>query len=154
MRYKIPRDIWAALESAESWLNDAAALPPALKHNALRYFSYIKAWELYTIADEQFSAWANKRKTDPKLFRDHGFKLEGSPRVTNITIKEGKPIEVHHSTGDEKNQLLQTLIYGKDGVSRSKVFERGWFFDTFNNRLKGKIELLRVVMQSLERYDF
>jgi hypothetical protein len=153
MAYTIPKNVWSHLHSAQSLLDDAAALPPAFKHNATRYFLCIKGWELYRIANEKFSAWALRTTADPKLLRDHGYKLDGSPRVLNIVITDGKPVETSHETGEQKKELLQTLIYGSDDKSRQEIFMRGWHFDTFVRRLHGKIELLRITLRALEEIE-
>ncbi|HJP96023.1 MAG TPA: hypothetical protein VJ843_01485 [Candidatus Saccharimonadales bacterium] len=151
MSYQVPKEIWANLQSAQSLLDDADALPGALKHNATRYFFYIKAWELYRIADAKFSAWAQEKPLSPKVLKDHGYKLDGSPNVEYIVIIEHKPVITNHETGSEKSKLLQKLTYGEGTISRNALFARGWFFDDFHNDLIGKLKLLRVALESLEK---
>lgn len=153
MPYKVPKDIWSHLDSAQSLLDDAAALPGAFKHNATRYFLWVKAWELYHIANAKFHAWAQETPVDPKVMKDHVYKLNGSPEVQYIAIIDGKAVETMHNTGQEKSKLLQTLLFGTDEKSRQDVFMRGWHFDTFHRELVGKIQLLHVVLKGLEEIE-
>jgi len=147
---EVPKDIKNHLASSPSLLDDARALPPAFKHNATRYFLYVKAWELYRIADEKFSSWALEIPIDPRVLRDHGYKLDGSPSIHYVEIENGRAVETTHGSGEEKNKLLQTLIYGTNNKSREEVFMRGWFFDTFLTGLVAKIRLLEVTIGAVE----
>lgn len=151
MQYYIPKTIKSHLTSARSLVEDADSLDGDSRHNATRYFLYIKAWELFRIANDLFGEWAHTKVLDNKLLKDHSYKLDGSPNIEFIEIKEGRAIVTPHGSGDEKSRLLQSLLYGSDEKSRTEIFERGWFFDTFRNELIGKIKLLEVTLKGLEK---
>lgn len=149
---QVPKPIRIYLESAKSALSDSDSLPGALKHNASRYFLLLTAWELAQIADEKFSAWARKSNVDPKLLRDHGYKLRKSPTLTYIEIVNGRPIETKYDSEDEKEKLRKLrklLIYGREDTPRSDLFMRGWYFDTFRHRLIAKIGLLETTIKAI-----
>ena len=150
---QIPKSVQVYLESASSALIDADSLPGALQHNASRYFLLLTAWELAQIADEKSSAWAFRAKVNPQLLRNHGYKLRESPAPTYIKIDNGKVIETKHVSEDQKNELRKLLIYGRDDISRRDLFMRGWYFDTFRNRLIGKIKLLKVMIKAMQELD-
>ena len=148
-----PEPVQVYLESAKSALFDAVSLPGALWHNASRYFLLLTAWELTQIADEKLSAWLSKANIDPKLLKDHGYKLKKSPSLTYIKIVNGKPIETKYASEDQKKKLRELLIYGRDNISRRELFMRGWHFDTFRNRLIGKINLLKALIKAMQELD-
>lgn len=149
---RVPKHIRAKLDSAWNALIDSDSLPGAFKHNASRYLLLIIAWELYQMAAEEFSAWANKVSPDRRLLRDHGYKLRKSPNTKYIKIVNGKAMETDHKTEDEKKKLRELLQYGTSAQSREELFIRGWHFDTFRNTLIGKIERLKGTFDAINQW--
>lgn len=149
-RYKVPNGVVSHVKSAESSLLDANSLPGAFRHNAARYLLYIRAWELYFIANAKFSAWANNEELDPKTLKDHGYKLEKSPTVQYIEVIDRKAVITEYKSKDQKSTLVKLLTYGRDDKSRDEIFFRGWFFDEFHNALIGNINLLKAAIQTVE----
>ena len=113
----------------------------------------LTGWELVQIAEEKFSAWAQQANVNPNLLKDHGYKLRKSPPLNYIKIIDGKPVETKYASEDEKKKLRKLLLYGQEGISRSEHFMRGWHFDTFRNRLIGKINLLKVLIKAMQELD-
>ncbi len=149
---RVPKHIRANLDSAWNTLIDSDSLPGAFQHNASRYFLLLLSWELYQTAQEEFSAWVKKEPHDPRLLRDHGYKLRRSPNTKYIKIVGGKPIESDHKTEDEKKKLRQWLQYGDGRQTPEKLFERGCHFDTFRNTLIGNINMLRVTFDAIDQW--
>ena len=149
---KVPKHIRAKLDSSWNALIDSDSLPSSFKHNASRYLLLVISWELYQMANEEFSAWANKTTPDRRLLRDHGYKLRKSPNAKYIKIVSGKPIETDHKTEDKKKELREQLQYGSNTQSREELFFRGWHFQTFRNTLIGNIKLLKVMFNTIDRW--
>ncbi len=150
-KIQVPESIRINLESAQSALIDADSLPGALQHNASRYFLLLSAWELAQITDEKLSTWISRNNVDPKLLKDHGYKLRKSPLLSYIKIVNGRPIVTEYASQDQKKELRKLLIYGQTNISRRGLFMRGWNFDTFRNRLIWKIEFLEVFIKAIEK---
>lgn len=154
MTHKVPKEIRANLESAQSLLDDACSMPGASRHDATRYFLYIKAWELWHTANAKFEAWAQSEQLDPKVLRDHGLKLDDSPEVGYMEMNKSGKLKIQvHVTGNEKSKLLQQLIFGEGAKSRIELFETGWDFDSFHNRLIDNMKWLQVTIEIVEKEE-
>lgn len=149
----VPIPIKERISNAHYYLECADKFPPPTK-NAAHILLLLASWENIIIADEELSAWIDKKKVDPKLYRDHVHKFRKAPSIQHIILgsRDIPAKTIEYSSPKDINKLREYCQYGfvSGSKSVSKFFGRTWNTDDFRNKLINKIQWTGALVSAIE----
>ncbi len=150
---KIPKRIKERIKNAEYFLECADKFPPPTR-NAAHILLLLIGWENIVIARDELHSWVDKKKTNPKLYRDHEHKFKDAGSIDHIILgsKESKTKTVAYSSPAKLKKLREYCQYGfaSDSKNLDESFDNMWDADTFRNRLIGKIQWTGALISAIE----
>jgi hypothetical protein len=149
----IPKPIKERVSNALYFLRCADKLS-ASTDKAAHILMLLIGWENVVIADEELSAWIDKKKVDPKVYRDHAYKFKKASGVLHVILgaRGAKAKTIEYSSPALLKKLREYCQYGIASESKdvSKSFSRMWYADEFRNKLINKINWTSALISAIE----